>query len=1288
MGNVKRRLAALLAGVFVASGVAEAMTVSMPVFAATAAAESAEAGSTAAAQDAGTEDKAAEEHAAAGDAAAGEDAAAEINAMAEDAPTAGSRAAESVTGTAGTDAAGEGMDTTGGMAVTASGQLGDKMPGTGAADGMAAEVMDAADIVEAVYAGVTEEDLAGLVERAEEAFAESEVPGGVTDASEYERMLSFVREEVEAFVRDVLDSAKEEYAELGQEDVWQAVFLGLCERMMGDIEAVLGMSGAEVMSLLPLEEKEIYVDLKDLTPVELTIVPFSRIFEGEDMTGVDKIAYAYAYTDDYMIGNYSGNANLSFNTEYMYSVWMIPGGEQLDNRAIRYKVKILRKEGNKWLVPTIYTQNADGNRVLRGESYFYNYRDRYGEERYIDIDLTKTGEFAYDEEVYLKFDLNDYYGSSSNRAGIKIYEGNYSTAEEALAGSEITDRIYGDIDMTQEDAGYLVTLNQDQWITVVSFDKDNNVTGCLPMYINVRGYGEARFKFEIGERYRGDGFYGWGMLGLNKPEIEENADHLKIVEFELDEKYAVNKKYFVHVKYNDSIVAAYEGLYESIAAAENSGAVKLEPPDSEMSLGWGYEADYSDGVYFSFFTGKEGQKVSHFLVKAKNATPLTGSEVEFTGLLDNNGNQIECYLSKKEYDSYAGGGCITVIVEGDVDITRLAPEFRIPIYAGTTNLYAMGSSEPEQSGKSYHDFSHGAVQYTIVSYIGEPKNIWLTVKKANEDKPADTPYNLYINSLSDSEAETRVEGRVIYSKREIILGQKSDIHDILLMNMGANVIPKLSVELESDVMELDEYWTLNGNHDLEAFSGTEKDPQTSGELPNLAKVRLRKKAGVVSGTAVEGTLTVKADGKPIMVLELTGIAGSPVIITEDIPEAVKYVPYGTVIQNSSKYARAGVKYELTSGSLPDGMEFRESGEIYGIPKEEGSFTFGVKLISTKPSSTQTREFTLVVKENTDANVDAATDAGYDVTQRIPAVAIGSSGSHTFVSQGVLEEFVDVYLDGERLARDVDYDAESGSTRITISSQTLTRANEVGTHTLGVEFRTEGENLLRKAAQNFNVVEGTATDDKEPGDNGAGGNTPDNNVPGGDGPGNGNAGNNGSGNTGNSNTGNNGSGSGSSNDNGGSAGDGAEENNSNSAAGNPGWFTANTIAARGTSTGEAESRTMVYTVEPGDTLSKIAVRYYGNASLWRKIFEDNRDVIANPNRVRAGMRIRLYLADVTAEAGVPDATGTYTVRRGDSLWKIARAMYGQGWQWRRIYDANRSAIPETLMLRVGQILVIP
>jgi nucleoid-associated protein YgaU len=40
----------------------------------------------------------------------------------------------------------------------------------------------------------------------------------------------------------------------------------------------------------------------------------------------------------------------------------------------------------------------------------------------------------------------------------------------------------------------------------------------------------------------------------------------------------------------------------------------------------------------------------------------------------------------------------------------------------------------------------------------------------------------------------------------------------------------------------------------------------------------------------------------------------------------------------------------------------------------------------------------------------------------------------------------------------------------------------------------------------------------------------------------------------------------------------------------------------------------YTVQPGDTLSGIAQHQLGDASRWPEIFERNRDVISDPNRI--------------------------------------------------------------------------
>lgn len=48
----------------------------------------------------------------------------------------------------------------------------------------------------------------------------------------------------------------------------------------------------------------------------------------------------------------------------------------------------------------------------------------------------------------------------------------------------------------------------------------------------------------------------------------------------------------------------------------------------------------------------------------------------------------------------------------------------------------------------------------------------------------------------------------------------------------------------------------------------------------------------------------------------------------------------------------------------------------------------------------------------------------------------------------------------------------------------------------------------------------------------------------------------------------------------------------------------------------------YTVQPGDTLAKIAKGHLGKASAYRRIFEINRDTLANPNRIEVGQRLKL------------------------------------------------------------------
>lgn len=51
-------------------------------------------------------------------------------------------------------------------------------------------------------------------------------------------------------------------------------------------------------------------------------------------------------------------------------------------------------------------------------------------------------------------------------------------------------------------------------------------------------------------------------------------------------------------------------------------------------------------------------------------------------------------------------------------------------------------------------------------------------------------------------------------------------------------------------------------------------------------------------------------------------------------------------------------------------------------------------------------------------------------------------------------------------------------------------------------------------------------------------------------------------------------------------------------------------------------TVYYEVKPGDSLSKIAKHFYGNAMKYPVIFEANREVIKNPDLIYPGQKLRI------------------------------------------------------------------
>ena len=413
------------------------------------------------------------------------------------------------------------------------------------------------------------------------------------------------------------------------------------------------------------------------------------------------------------------------------------------------------------------------------------------------------------------------------------------------------------------------------------------------------------------------------------------------------------------------------------------------------------------------------------------------------------------------------------------------------------------------------------------------------------------------------------------------------------------------------------------------------------------------------------SVTLTRDGQPEITTTTEDLNMQDVI-------RVKYVPYYYTIETSNQDTENKVTFTIEEGRLAEGLSMDPAtGVIYGVPLEAGEFPLTIMATySNTAYQPSYAKITLTVLENTEEYIEGATDAGYEITKPVSDFSLDSvsqEGTQELISEGQYIRFRNVYLDGIKLTEGEgkDYTYREGSTIITLRSQTLGNAG-VGTHTLSIEFDEEG--VLKRAAQNYTVKSNTTgsetTKEPEPTAKPESTGEPQNKPGATPAP---NQGDNGSAGTGSSNSGSGSSGSGSS--------------NSGTSSGS--------TESSGQALLQSQTEVIFYKVRPGDTLWKIAVKFYKWGGAWRRIYEDNAAVIRNPRVIYAGqmLQIRYPVAEeASAQASGTDAT-QYRVQGGDTLWGIAVRIYGNGQYWRVIYDANRSVIKNPDRIHTGQILTI-
>ena len=150
-----------------------------------------------------------------------------------------------------------------------------------------------------------------------------------------------------------------------------------------------------------------------------------------------------------------------------------------------------------------------------------------------------------------------------------------------------------------------------------------------------------------------------------------------------------------------------------------------------------------------------------------------------------------------------------------------------------------------------------------------------------------------------------------------------------------------------------------------------------------------------------------------------------------------------------------------------------------------------------------------------------------------------------------------------------------------------------------------------------------------------------------------------------------------------------------------------------------TKSVPYTVAPGDTLSKIALVHFGNKSQnsVNTIYDLNRSMLSSPDDLKAGLVLWLPVVEGAVRSVKPAASKTslstsskaeeaknhptkksaeppsatyrwYQVKKNDRYASIAREQLGDAGRWRELHELNKDKFPNPQSIREGVRIKLP